>query len=180
MKCCKSKKASSLLNSWGIHFNHWNRIFSVSLANLTFLCFSPRGFDVLLRMKSITVRTQFLRDLVVDRSHEDAKEVFHSVFQVKSLSLSLSYLLWLFLVFSLRNFWQIKNIKLTFCATYFLNALYEGKKLFLKNLDNLSCVHIWWHRFVLSDITFESLLSEFPGCLSFLYFSPKCRFLNFD
>ena len=43
--------------------------FPVSLANLTFFCFSPRGVDVLLRMKSITVWLQFIRDLALDRSH---------------------------------------------------------------------------------------------------------------
>lgn len=84
MKCCKSRKASSLLNSWGINFNHWNRIFfffSVSLANLTFFCFSPRRFDVLLRMKSITVQLQFIKDLVLARW----EKLFHSVLQAKEL-----------------------------------------------------------------------------------------------
>lgn len=57
MKRCKSRKAPSLLNSSGINFNHWKRSFfsPVFRTNLTSLCFSPRGFDVLLRVKSITV-----------------------------------------------------------------------------------------------------------------------------
>lgn len=84
MKCCKSRKASSLLNSWGINFKQWNRIFSVSLANLTFFCFSPRGFDVLLRMKSITVQLQFIRGLALHRSRWMGKKCFTLFFKQKN------------------------------------------------------------------------------------------------
>lgn len=146
MKRCKSRKAPRLLNSSGINFNHWKRrvfFFPVFRTNLTSLCFSPRGFDVLLRVKSITVTIAIYKGFRRRQKSQGKEKGFfvflpaffqqepHSFFLHLSLSFSITFS---FPLSSLSNF--LSSLVYTFCILFIPYCCYLSLFLFA------SCIFI--------------------------------------